>query len=91
LVERHRHFHQEAAKVGDALNQGQYQRAEQMLQNGTPFVEAGKTVVQALRALRQQVEAGGAPARPSAALPAPARATAPRPTAAATEGEWETF
>jgi len=89
LVDVHRHFHLEAAKVGEAINQAQYQRADQMLQNGTPFVEAGKSVVQALRALRQQIEAG---AGARAALPAPSAARpAPGAAAAEAEGEWTTF
>ena len=83
LVEVHKTFHIEAAKVAEVVNQGQLERAGQMLEAGTPFIEAGKTVTQAIHALRAHVK-GGALAH---ATPAPPRL----PSAAAAKEEWSTF
>ncbi|WP_366913193.1 methyl-accepting chemotaxis protein [Rhodoferax sp.] len=58
LVEAHKTFHNEAAKVADVANRGQSDQANQMLETGSSFVEAGKRVVQALRDIRSRVEAG---------------------------------
>ena len=73
LVSHHKTFHTEAGKVADAINQGQPQRAEQMMEGGSPFVEAGHHVTQCIRSLRETVEGGKAQA---AASPAPTRPTA---------------
>jgi aerotaxis receptor len=73
LVGHHKAFHTEAGKVADAINQGQPQRAEQMMEGGSPFVEAGHHVTQCIRSLRETVEGGKAQA---AASPAPTRPAA---------------
>ena len=70
LVSHHKTFHTEAGKVADAINQRQPQRAEQMMEGGSPFVEAGHHVTQCIRSLRETVEGGKAQA---AASPAPTR------------------
>ena len=80
LVQHHKHFHQEAAKVADAINQGQKQRAEAMMESGTPFVEAGHHVTQAVRTLRAMVDGGQATAASNSAASAPAP-VAPRKVA----------
>jgi len=84
LIEKHRDFHLEAGKVAETINQSRYEQAQRMLDAGSAFVEAGNRVVQALRELRQQVEAGGG----QAAL---LQTSATQASAAATEGEWTTF
>jgi len=83
LMESHRTFHLEAAKVGQAVNEGQTERAAKMLESGATFVEMGKEVTQALRTLRDEI--GGA------AAPMPASKLAAPPDAAARAGEWTSF
>lgn len=58
LVKHHKSFHTEAGKVADAINQGDAKRASQMMESGTPFVEAGHHVTQSIRSLREMVEGG---------------------------------
>jgi methyl-accepting chemotaxis protein len=53
LIERHRHFHQVAAGVGDIINQRRYLEAEQALAPGTPFSQATRGVVQVLAAAKR--------------------------------------
>jgi aerotaxis receptor len=81
LVETHRSFHLEAAKVADAVNQKQLERAGKMLEAGAAFVEAGKELTLAIRALREQT--------PAAVLAAPKRAALAAPASA--DGEWDSF
>lgn len=107
LVQHHKTFHTEAGKVADAINQGQTQRAQQMMDSGTPFVEAGHQVTMSLRQLRSETEGGPRPtprtasAPPASAAPrggragsAPAALPPARSSATAGGGgadEWETF
>ena len=91
LVGHHKAFHAEAGKVADAINQGQPQRAEQMMGGGTPFVEAGHHVTQCIRSLREIVDGGKAhapaspaPKKPAAKLAAKTAARVPAPAAGAT-------
>jgi aerotaxis receptor len=82
LVDVHRTFHVEAAKVADTVNQKQLERAGKMLEPGSAFVEAGKDLTLAIRTVREQA--------PAAVLAAPQR----RPALAApvsSEGGWDTF
>jgi aerotaxis receptor len=58
LVKHHKTFHAEAGKVADAINQGNSKRAEQMMESGTPFVEAGHSVTQSIRSLRDMANTG---------------------------------
>ena len=83
LVDAHRTFHAEAGKVGQAVNQGQTERAEKLLSPGAPFVEAGKQVIHALRGMQARITGGKV-----GASPAPRRLAAP---AAAAEDNWATF
>jgi hypothetical protein len=53
LIERHKHFHQVAAGVGDIINQRRYLEAEQALAPGTPFSQATRGVVQVLAAAKR--------------------------------------
>ncbi|MGQ9724104.1 MAG: methyl-accepting chemotaxis protein [Tepidimonas sp.] len=53
LIERHRHFHQVAADVGELINQRQFDRAEEAIAPGTPFSEATRGVVQVLSAVKR--------------------------------------
>ncbi|TSE33230.1 methyl-accepting chemotaxis protein [Tepidimonas charontis] len=48
LIERHRHFHQVAAGVGELINQRQWLQAEESIAPGTPFSQATRDVVQVL-------------------------------------------
>ncbi|HRK40200.1 MAG TPA: methyl-accepting chemotaxis protein [Burkholderiaceae bacterium] len=77
LVKHHKAFHAEAGKVADAINQGNPQRAEQMMESGTPFVEAGHSVTQSIRTLRDMVEGGKVAGTPPAAHAAPSNPTRP--------------
>jgi len=87
LVQYHKAFHHEAGKVADAINQGQEKRAQDMMENGTPFVEAGHSVTQTIRSLRAVTE--GDQASPAAPMPSAAanrpspKLAAPRTTTAA--------
>lgn len=61
LVSHHKTFHSEAGKVADAINSGNVDGAQKMMLPDTPFVQAGHSVTQAIRALRGDVQ-GNAPA-----------------------------
>ncbi len=67
LVDTHRTFHIEAAKVAEVANQGRADQAAKMLDSGSSFNEAGKGVTLALRAMRLEQDAAASPS-----LPAPA-------------------
>ncbi|MDE2430526.1 MAG: CZB domain-containing protein, partial [Burkholderiales bacterium] len=45
LVEKHARFHRIAGQVGELINQGQYENAENALSHGTPFSTATSDVV----------------------------------------------
>ncbi len=82
LVATHRTFHLEAGKIGQAVNQGQNERAEKLLAPGAPFVEAGKQVIQALRGIQGRLKG----ARVGAGEPVP-RLAAP----ASSDDNWTSF
>ncbi|MBA4257219.1 MAG: chemotaxis protein [Polaromonas sp.] len=107
LVGHHKTFHLEAAKVAEVINAGQVDKAQRMMDSGTPFVEAGHQVTQAIRDIRRLSQADSAPpaapapVRPKgmSAAPTPANKAAPTPKAAQTalpvasagNDDWETF
>ncbi len=98
LLNSHKSFHTEAGKIADVINSKRFPEAERMVGNGTAFHNAGEAVGKAIRALRQVVQGGAAPAparAPAPALAAPARASATRPKAVAAaptgEDDWESF
>ena len=82
LVKQHKSFHQEAGKVADAINSGALEKAQQMIESGTVFVEAGHRVTHTIRQLRALAgqEDGSAKARQPAAA-----AVAPRAAAQSTQ------
>lgn len=87
LIKHHKVFHSEAGKVADAINQGQSKRAEQMMESGTPFVEAGHNVTQSIRVLRDMVNSGQVgtthpTARPTQAQPKASPQRSAHPTEA---------
>ena len=53
LIERHKHFHQVAAGVGELINQRRWREAEDAIAPGTPFSEATRGVVQVLAAAKR--------------------------------------
>ncbi|WP_333709025.1 methyl-accepting chemotaxis protein [Tepidimonas ignava] len=53
LIERHEHFHQVAAGVGEMVNQKRYREAEDAIAPGTPFAQATRGVVQVLSAAKR--------------------------------------
>ena len=71
LVRFHKTFHQEAGKVADAINNGQLDKARQMIDNGTAFVDAGHHVTQAIRELRTESQAASAPRHAHTATKSP--------------------
>jgi aerotaxis receptor len=88
LVSTHRNFHAAAGKVGEAVNQGQKERVDQLMQAGSAFAETSKTIINALRQLRVRIE-GGASAAPARRLPAPQASRAPQAQDA--DGDWTSF
>jgi hypothetical protein len=58
LVQAHKTFHLEAGKVADEINRGAKDRALQMMDSGSAFVEAGHRVTQQIRELRELVQSG---------------------------------
>lgn len=56
LVGKHREFHQRAGAVAKAINSGQGERASRMLDGGTPFSEATRSVIGVLHKLMQETE-----------------------------------
>ncbi|MCS6811646.1 MAG: CZB domain-containing protein, partial [Tepidimonas sp.] len=106
LVEQHKTFHRECAQVAELVNAGKKDDANRLLMGESPFIRAGRAVVDTLQKLKaavsgavksaqlQQARApAAAPATPPKALPAarPAAAAARAPATAAADGEWETF
>jgi aerotaxis receptor len=100
LVAHHKAFHREAGLVAETINKGQTDKAKAMMESGTPFVEAGHKVTQAIRGIRGTVDG----TKPAPALSAPAAKPAARkpaagvkalpaakPVAEADDGSWETF
>jgi len=55
LVARHEEFHREAAAVADAVNAGEYARAETMLGRDSAYARASMEVSKAVLALQQRV------------------------------------
>ena len=53
LVGRHAHFHQVAGQVGELINQGRFEQAEDALAPGTPFSSATSAVVHVLSAVKR--------------------------------------
>ncbi|TSE28364.1 Methyl-accepting chemotaxis protein II [Tepidimonas thermarum] len=53
LVERHKHFHQVAASVGEMVNRKQWEQAEDAIAPGTPFSQATRGVVQVLSTVKR--------------------------------------
>lgn len=53
LLAKHKTFHQEAGKVAQAINQGHYEEAAEMMANSTPFVTASMAVGVAVNALKR--------------------------------------
>ncbi|MDM7463455.1 MAG: methyl-accepting chemotaxis protein [Tepidimonas taiwanensis] len=53
LIERHKHFHQVAADVGEQINQRRYREAEDAIAPGTAFSQATRAVVQVLSAAKR--------------------------------------
>jgi aerotaxis receptor len=82
LIGHHRQFHLEAGKVADTINQGHPERASQMMESGSPFVEAGHRVTQTIRILREMVEGNPISATPPPAA-APRKARPPSAPASA--------
>ena len=80
LVQHHKTFHQEAGKVADAINSGNLDLANRMMQPKTAFVEAGHNVTQTIRALRASSEHGVAPSAAAVSRARVAPAPAPAPT-----------
>ncbi len=83
LVKHHKAFHQEAGKVADAINASKMDQASRMMENETPFVEAGHNVTHTIRQLRA-ITTGAPPvqARRAAAPAISAPARLPKPAAA---------
>jgi len=53
LIERHKHFHQVAAGVGELVNRREWRQAEEAIAPGTPFSQATRAVVQVLSAVKR--------------------------------------
>ncbi|MDM7456005.1 MAG: methyl-accepting chemotaxis protein [Tepidimonas sp.] len=53
LIERHSHFHQVAADVGELVNRREWRQAEEAIAPGTPFSQATRGVVQVLSAVKR--------------------------------------
>lgn len=56
LIEQHRRFHAEAARVAQAINAGQYDQALEMIEGPTAYGQATVAIGQAVQALRQALE-----------------------------------
>ena len=54
LVEKHKVFHQRAGNIAQIINSGQREKAERMLDGGTPFSEITHSVVGALHKLMRE-------------------------------------
>lgn len=52
--QRHASFHQEAGAVAEAINRGDYAKAEQMLDAGTPYAAASSAVGSAILGLKKE-------------------------------------
>jgi hypothetical protein len=100
LVAHHKAFHKEAGLVAETINKGEADKARAMMESGTPFVEAGHKVTQAIRHIRGTVDGSNrAPAlsspaaKPAATKPAARVKALPanKPLAEADDGSWETF
>lgn len=55
-VKKHALFHQEASKVAAAINKGQYDLAQSMLETGKPYAAASNEVVFAIGALKREAK-----------------------------------
>jgi methyl-accepting chemotaxis protein len=55
-VKKHAAFHTEASKVARAINNGQYEAAQQMLETGKPYAQASNEVVFAIGALKREAK-----------------------------------
>jgi aerotaxis receptor len=75
LLARHASFHQEVGKIARQVNAGQLDAAMAAMNGGTPFAVATQATVVAIKALRHEVGAAGAPATAKRS-PAPALAEA---------------
>ncbi|MCC7184433.1 MAG: CZB domain-containing protein [Rhodocyclaceae bacterium] len=53
-LHKHATFHVEAGKVAQAINDGQYAKAESMLDAGTPYAAASSAVGVAIMALKKE-------------------------------------
>ncbi len=53
LVNNHAHFHQVAGQVGQLINEGRYEQAEDALSPNTPFTHATSDVVKVLSAAKR--------------------------------------
>ncbi|TSE20976.1 Aerotaxis receptor [Tepidimonas alkaliphilus] len=107
LVEQHKHFHQETGRVAELVNAGRAEEANRLLMGESPFIRAGRAVVDTLQKLKQAVQGAAKsaqllqaqPARLAAAPKAlaaggaPAKgAGSPAPSAKpAAADDWETF
>ena len=99
LVDSHKEFHQQAAKVARAINQGAGASVEGMLNSGTPFSEASSKVTRLIVQLRSECDGPAkAPSRAPATAksighskPASAPKTSTRVTPAGGDDDWETF
>jgi len=85
LVEQHKTFHLETGRVAELVNAGKTEEANRLLQGGSPFIRAGRAVVETLNRLKQAVVGAAKSARIAqgvaaarSALPA---GTAPAPAA----------
>ncbi|MDM7456647.1 MAG: methyl-accepting chemotaxis protein [Tepidimonas sp.] len=55
LVEQHKHFHQETAKVAELVNAGKTEEANRLLQGDSAFIRAGRAVVDTLQKMKAAV------------------------------------
>ncbi len=84
LVDQHKTFHLECGKVAELVNAGQKEEANALLMGESPFIRAGRAVVDALQKLKAAVHGAAksaqiqqrAPAAAPKALPAAASAAA---------------
>ena len=85
LVEQHKTFHLETGRIAELVNAGKTEEANRLLQGESPFIRAGRAVVNTLNRLKQAVAGAAKSARiaqgVAAARPALPAGTAPAPAA----------
>jgi methyl-accepting chemotaxis protein len=54
LLRCHEEFHRAAGRVAEAVNGGDYPKAESMLESGTPYTQASLDVAKAVLSLQQR-------------------------------------